>query len=73
MSGLTPPARGDEAKLYARHADLLLRIVSRRASAPQTVVEDACAFAWTQLLRYQPGLDAGVLCVERLSRIAMTC
>lgn len=54
MSGLTPPARGDEAKLYAHHANLLLRIVSRRASAPQTVVEDACAFAWTQLLRYQP-------------------
>ena len=57
MSRTTPPPRGDEANLYARHADLLLRIVSRRASAPQTVIEDACAVAWTQLLRYQPERD----------------
>ena len=57
MSHVTPPARGDEEDLYARHADLLLQIVRRRASAPDTVVEDACAVAWAQLLRYQPERD----------------
>ena len=47
----TPPPRGDEAELFARYHDMLLRAVSRQASAPAVVIEDACAFAWLQLLR----------------------
>ena len=53
----TPPPRGDEAELFARYHDMLLRAVSRQASAPAVVIEDACAFAWLQLLRYQPQRD----------------
>ena len=52
-----PPPRGDEAELFARYHDMLLRVVSRRASAPAAVIEDACAFAWAQLLHYQPERD----------------
>jgi len=52
-----PTQRGDEAELFARYHDMLLRAVSRRASAPAVVIEDACAFAWAQLLRYQPQRD----------------
>ncbi len=52
-----PALRGDEAELFARYHELLLRAVSRRASAPAVVIEDACGFAWAQLLRYQPQRD----------------
>jgi DNA-directed RNA polymerase specialized sigma24 family protein len=50
----TPPPRGDEADLFRQHHDQLLRLVSGRVTAPREVVEDACSFAWLQLLRYQP-------------------
>jgi len=53
----TPAPRGDEAELFARFHDTLLRAVARQASAPAVVIEDACAFAWAQLLRYQPQRD----------------
>ncbi len=49
--------RGDEGELFAHYHDMLLRAVSRQASAPAVVIEDACAFAWLQLLRYQPQRD----------------
>ncbi len=52
-----PTQRGDEAELFARHHDMLLRDVSRQASAAAALIEDACAFAWAQLLRYQPQRD----------------
>jgi DNA-directed RNA polymerase specialized sigma24 family protein len=50
----TPPPRGDEADLFRQHHDQLLRLVGGRVTAPREVVEDACSFAWLQLLRYQP-------------------
>jgi DNA-directed RNA polymerase specialized sigma24 family protein len=50
----TPPPRGDEAELFRQHHDQLLRLVSGRVTAPREVVEDACSFAWLQLLRHQP-------------------
>jgi RNA polymerase sigma factor (sigma-70 family) len=46
--------RGDEAELYRRHQDDLLRAVSRVVNAPLELVEDACQTAWTILLRRQP-------------------
>ena len=55
MSG--PTQRGDETELFARHHEMLLRAVARQASAPAVVIEDACGFAWAQLLRYQPQRD----------------
>lgn len=45
---------GDEAKLFEHHAEPLVRIVQRTLSVPRHVAEDACAFAWMQLLRKQP-------------------
>jgi len=46
--------RGDEADLFAEHHDGLLRSVKRAVSAPEALIEDACQFAWTQLIRTQP-------------------
>ena len=46
--------RGDEAELFREHSDDLLRIVRSLVAAPEAMVEDACAMAWEQLLRYQP-------------------
>jgi RNA polymerase sigma factor (sigma-70 family) len=38
------------ASLFARHAQDVLRLVSGRARAPYTVIEDACQTAWMRLL-----------------------
>lgn len=46
--------RGDEADLFAEHHDGLLRSVKRAVNAPEAMIEDACQFAWTQLIRTQP-------------------
>lgn len=54
MSRPRPAARGDEAELYRRLGAPLERVVRARVRGPAAAVEDACAFAWEQLLRYQP-------------------
>lgn len=46
--------RGDEADLFAEHHEALLRSVKRTINAPEALIEDACQFAWTQLIRTQP-------------------
>jgi RNA polymerase sigma factor (sigma-70 family) len=45
---------GDEAELFRRHNDHLLRIVRGLVVAPDALIEDACAMAWEQLMRHQP-------------------
>ncbi|MCA1701016.1 MAG: hypothetical protein LC790_19815, partial [Actinobacteria bacterium] len=54
MSRPRPAGRGDEAELYRRLSAPLERVVRARVRGPAAAVEDACAFAWEQLLRYQP-------------------
>ena len=44
------------AALYAEHHQQLLRLVARRAPAGPQTVEDACSFAWAQLLSH-PNID----------------
>lgn len=51
---LKPVPVGDEHELFLCHHQRLLRVIARRVSAPRATVEDACAFAWLQLMRYQP-------------------
>lgn len=46
--------RGDEAELFDRHSEPLKRAVSRAVRTDPDTIEDACAFAWLQLLRHQP-------------------
>jgi RNA polymerase sigma factor (sigma-70 family) len=53
-----PAQRGDEVELFERYGEYLVRIVERAIGAPRAVVEDACSFAWLQLLRLQPERDA---------------
>jgi RNA polymerase sigma factor (sigma-70 family) len=48
---------GDEAELYARYAPKLGRIVARMVRTSNANVEDACAHAWLQMLRYQPARE----------------
>ena len=54
MSRRLPKARGDEADLYSRLQGPLERVVRTRVRGPAATVEDACGFAWEQLLRHQP-------------------
>ena len=54
MSRPLPDPRGDEAELYAGLHHALERAVRARVGGPAVCVEDACAFAWEQLLRSQP-------------------
>jgi DNA-directed RNA polymerase specialized sigma24 family protein len=46
--------RGDEAQLYREHHAALQRSVGRAVNAPPACIDDACSFAWLQLLRLQP-------------------
>jgi RNA polymerase sigma factor (sigma-70 family) len=46
--------RGDEAQLYRRHHTELRLSVRRAVHGPEACVDDACSFAWLQLLRLQP-------------------
>jgi RNA polymerase sigma factor (sigma-70 family) len=55
-----PPGRGDEAALFLEHQRFLLRVTARRFGGSQELAEDACAFAWLQLLRCQPDRGAVV-------------
>jgi len=70
--------RGDEAELYRLHHERLERVVRRCVSGSHALIEDACSFAWLQLLAKQPerGPDLlGWLCTVaihegyRLSRL----
>jgi RNA polymerase sigma factor (sigma-70 family) len=45
---------GDEAALFTKHQDHLIRSVSGAVRTSQANLEDACSFAWMQLLRRQP-------------------
>jgi RNA polymerase sigma factor (sigma-70 family) len=56
----TPSERGDEAALFLEHQRFLLRVTARRLGGSQDLAEDACAFAWLQLLRCQPDREAVV-------------
>ncbi|MCW2985662.1 MAG: hypothetical protein JWR63_3232 [Conexibacter sp.] len=46
--------RGDEADLYRTHEVALRAAVRSRIYGSDALVEDACAFAWLQLMRHQP-------------------
>ncbi|MDQ3647182.1 MAG: RNA polymerase sigma factor [Actinomycetota bacterium] len=46
--------RGDEAELFERYHARLVASVGWSVSADEGLVEDACAFAWRQLIRCQP-------------------
>lgn len=48
------PQRGDEADLFRRHARHLERTVACHVNTSEAVVQDACSFAWMQLVRRQP-------------------
>src|SRR5215203_1182878 len=57
MGSAEKPARGDEGLLFLEFNELLLQRVNSIVSAPRQTVEDACAFAWMQFMRYQPDRD----------------
>jgi DNA-directed RNA polymerase specialized sigma24 family protein len=45
---------GDEDQLYRTHARTLRRVVRIKVNTSDETVEDACAFAWMQLVSCQP-------------------
>jgi DNA-directed RNA polymerase specialized sigma24 family protein len=51
---MVPSQRGDEGELFASFHNELVRKVRRAVRTSEANVDDACAFAWTQFLRYQP-------------------
>jgi RNA polymerase sigma factor (sigma-70 family) len=55
-----PTGRGDGAALFLEHQRFLLRVTERRFGGSQEPAEDACSFAWLQLLRCQPDREAVV-------------
>jgi len=67
-----PAQRGDEETLFRRHHPKLLWIVRARVMASDEVIEDACTFAWIQLLRLQPDRmrDGRVVVLAWLARVA---
>ena len=57
MTTACPPRHGDEAELYAQLATRLTTIVARQVRTSSANIEDACSFAWLQMLRYQPARE----------------
>jgi RNA polymerase sigma factor (sigma-70 family) len=51
---MNPPLQGDEAELFRRHGDWLVRVTRLRLQCTQELAEDAAAHAWVQLCRTQP-------------------
>ena len=49
-----PMPHGDEEALYRAHHKRLLRLIARDVPARPQVIEDACGFAWAELLARQP-------------------
>jgi RNA polymerase sigma factor (sigma-70 family) len=49
--------RGDEAQLFRDHEMPLRAAVRHFARVDETVIDDACAHAWLQLMRCQPDRD----------------
>jgi RNA polymerase sigma factor (sigma-70 family) len=49
-----PRPLGDEPELFRANHERLLRLVARDTGAAPALVEDACCFAWLQLLSHQP-------------------
>ena len=49
-----PTLRGDEGRLFTAHSAKLRSIVGREVRTSQANLDDACSFAWLQMLRYQP-------------------
>jgi hypothetical protein len=64
--GDEPPIRfrGDEAALCLAHNDQVIREITRAVQAHPADIEDACAHAWVQFLRYQPSRERNVLLVR---------
>ena len=46
--------QGDEEQLYHQHAPTLRGVVRMKVNTTDENVDDACAFAWMQLVRHQP-------------------
>ena len=51
------PQQGDEAELFERYNDQLMRRLARVVRTSPDVIEDACSIAWAQFLRHQPDRD----------------
>jgi RNA polymerase sigma factor (sigma-70 family) len=49
--------RGDEAELFRSHEVALRAAVRHHVNTSDAVIEDACSFAWLQLMRRQPNRD----------------
>jgi RNA polymerase sigma factor (sigma-70 family) len=49
-----PTPHGDEEALYRAHHNRLLCLIARDVPARPQVIEDACGFAWVELLARQP-------------------
>src|SRR5436190_21855080 len=49
-----PGLLGDEADLFLAHHEALLRHVARAIPGHPTLAEEACAYAWAELVRRQP-------------------
>ena len=45
---------GDEGELYGLHHERLTHVVARCVDGSRALIEDACSFAWSQLLCHQP-------------------
>jgi len=48
------PCGDEHAELFSEHADRLRSVVSRTVFTSAANVEDACGFAWLQLVRHRP-------------------
>jgi RNA polymerase sigma factor (sigma-70 family) len=60
-------ARGDDAHLFATYAQRLRGEVRRVVRTSPENVDDACSFAFLQLLRYQPDRDSAYVWLVKVA------
>jgi RNA polymerase sigma factor (sigma-70 family) len=60
--------QGDEAQLFARYQARLLRATSATVITSSDNVDDACAFAWSQLLACQPRRECVFAWLRQVAR-----
>jgi DNA-directed RNA polymerase specialized sigma24 family protein len=58
--GVPPSSRTEQAQLFAEHQATLRTRVARRVHTRSANIEEACGFAWLQLVRRRPRRDTAL-------------
>jgi hypothetical protein len=62
------PQKGDEGELFERYHRRLLRLTAHEIKTSHANIEEACAFAWAQLLSHEVRRDSAFAWLRQVAR-----